>query len=422
MPASPQLTIHRAADEIGGNCIEIAFDGHRVLLDAGSPLAAPEGVDPGRAFPATLGVTKAPDAGVISHPHQDHFGLLRGLPLDWPVWSGAAAEILMRLTASVAGEMLGQRFSTFRSGVPFHVGPFTITPYLTDHSAFDAHMLLVEVGGRRILYTGDFRRLGRKAALVDRFMASPPADVDLLLMEGTTLGRAEAFPTEDELEERFVDLFRATPGRVFVTWSAQNIDRTVTIYRSCKRSGRRLVLDLYTVDVLERLSALRDSLPRLGWAGISVVITASMARMYRSTRRVNHPEFVDRCAASGHALGAAALRSARDSVVMLRPSLFRDFSAKGMLPTRDDTWVFSMWSGYRDRPEYGPVRAAFSAAGARIEHIHTSGHASRDDLVAFAGRVAPRHLVPIHSFTWDQHLDGFSNVLRLRDGEAHALV
>lgn len=209
-------------------------------------------------------------------------------------------------------------------------------------------------------------------------------------MEGTTLGRPEPFPTEGDLEERFVDPFRATSGRVFVTWSAQNIDRTVTFYRACKRSGR-LVLDLYTVDVLERLSALRDSLPRLGWAGIAVVITASMARMYRSTRRVNHPEFVDRCAASGHALGAAALRSVRDSAVM-RPSLFRDFSAKGTVPTRDDAWVFSMWSGYRDRPEYEFVRAAFAAAGARSEHIHTSGHASPGDLVAFAGRVAPRHV------------------------------
>src|SRR5690606_23963055 len=111
-------------------------------------------------------------------------------------------------------------------GAPFAVGPFTITPYLTDHSAFDAHMLLVDVGGKRILYTGDFRRVGRKAVLVDRFLASPPKGVDVLLIEGTTLGRAEPFPTESELEERFVELFEGTSGRVFVTWSAQNIDRT----------------------------------------------------------------------------------------------------------------------------------------------------------------------------------------------------
>ena len=110
-------------------------------------------------------------------------------------------------------------------------------------------------------------------------MNAPPPDIDVLLLEGTTLGRAEAFPTESELEEEFVSLFRRTPGRVFVTWSAQNIDRTVTIYRACKRADRTLVLDLYTIDVLERLSALRDSLPRLGWPNVRAVVTSSMKRL-----------------------------------------------------------------------------------------------------------------------------------------------
>ena len=82
-----------------------------------------------------------------------------------------------------------------------------------------------------------------------------------------------------------------------------------------------------------------------------------------------------------------------------------------------DTWVFSMWSGYLETPEYEDVRRLFESAGAAFAKIHTSGHASRDDLEAFARRIAPRHLVPIHSFTWDEHVDRFSNVRRLRDGE-----
>ena len=59
-----------------------------------------------------------------------------------------------------------------------------MTPLLTDHSAFDAYMLLVDVDGRRILYSGDFRRHGRKGSLVDRLMADPPPHIDVLLLEG----------------------------------------------------------------------------------------------------------------------------------------------------------------------------------------------------------------------------------------------
>jgi len=40
MAATPVLTVHRTTDEIGGNCIEVALDGHRLVLDAGSRLHA----------------------------------------------------------------------------------------------------------------------------------------------------------------------------------------------------------------------------------------------------------------------------------------------------------------------------------------------------------------------------------------------
>lgn len=47
------LTIHRSAHEIGGNCIEIATQGgHRILLDAGRPLDAPESVRAGLIPPS----------------------------------------------------------------------------------------------------------------------------------------------------------------------------------------------------------------------------------------------------------------------------------------------------------------------------------------------------------------------------------
>ena len=100
-------------------------------------------------------------------------------------------------------------------------------------------MLLIEADGKRILYTGDFRRHGRKSVLVDRMMAKPPADIDVLFMEGTNLGSDKPVKSEEELEQDFRELFSRTKGRVFVTWSGQNIDRTVTLYRAAKRPAGR---------------------------------------------------------------------------------------------------------------------------------------------------------------------------------------
>jgi ribonuclease J len=38
-------------------------------------------------------------------------------------------------------------------------------------------------------------------------------------------------------------------------------------------------------------------------------------------------------------------------------------------------------------------------------------------LKAFAAAVKPKLLVPIHGIAWDTDGDGFSNIVRLRDGE-----
>lgn len=69
--------IHRGADEIGGSCIELAYDGERILLDLGKPLEA-ERPDP-LLLPAVPGLQDGTDsrlhAIVISHGHVDHWGL-----------------------------------------------------------------------------------------------------------------------------------------------------------------------------------------------------------------------------------------------------------------------------------------------------------------------------------------------------------
>ena len=67
---------------------------------------------------------------------------------------------------------------------PFVLGPFTITPFLNDHSAFDTYSLLVESEGRRLFYSADLQAHGRKSGIFEEFLRMPPAEVDVLLMEG----------------------------------------------------------------------------------------------------------------------------------------------------------------------------------------------------------------------------------------------
>lgn len=406
---SLRLTIHRSAAQIGGNCIELeAQSGERLILDVGRPLDAPN--DATDLLPKSLDLTR-PATVLISHPHQDHYGLLDEVPEDWPVYCGAASEKLMRITAGITGKTIDRSFIHWASGEPTQIGSFTVKPILTDHSAFDANMLLIDANGKRVLYSGDFRKHGRKSALVDRFIAAPPADVDVLLLEGTNLGSNKPTKSETELEADFLQLFHDTKGRVFVAWSAQNVDRTVTLYRAAKRAGRTLVVDLYTAEVLELL-AKHGRLPRAGMDNFKVVITANMSRMYK---RKGLAEFVDRMATEGRGISASALeRDPSKWVIMLRDSLRRDYEKKGVTPTSDDAWSWSMWMGYLK--DVGDGLSNW-LKDAQPRHLHTSGHASTAHLKEFANAISPKRLVPIHSFTWDENTAGFPAICRLQDGE-----
>jgi ribonuclease J len=131
---------------------------------------------------------------------------------------------------------------------------------------------------------------------------------------------------------------------------------------------------------------------------------------------------VERCATSGRAIGAARLHQVDRNVIMLRPSLFRDYARHGVELQARDAWVFSMWSGYLATGAYDEVRRRCETVGAAVTQLHTSGHASGADLERFAAAIAPRYLVPIHSFTWDTHLERFANVHRLSDGEPFVIA
>ena len=249
-----RVRIHRGTREIGGTCIELAAEGARLLLDLGLPLDGDP--DDTARHPAIENLDGGGNllALVLSHGHVDHWGLAHLAGPALPVALGAATHRILRAAAPfVPRPYVPTHPVEFASGQPLTFGPFRITPHLVDHSAYDAYALEVEAGGTRLFYSGDFRGHGRKAALFERLIAHPPQNVDVMLMEGSTLGRLnaeQAFPTEADIEARFVELFRKTAGLALVAASAQNIDRMVSLYRACKRTGRTLVIDLYTAEIL----------------------------------------------------------------------------------------------------------------------------------------------------------------------------
>src|SRR5580704_3355901 len=265
-----KVRILRGAHEIGGSCVELEALSSRLVVDVGKPLWADWGETV--PIPAVPGLADGSDPSlsgvVISHPHLDHYGLVDQVSSRVPLYIGREAAALLKAAEffSAAGIELHPT-GYLEDRIPLQIGAFTVTPFLADHSAFDAYSLLVEADGRRLFYTGDIRGHGRKAGLFEKLLAHPPTPIDVLLCEGTHIRHGgEPDPsarTEADVEASLVQRIRDCHGALLVISSAQNLDRLVTVYRAAKRTGRTLVTDLYTASLVYAIS--RDTLPQPGF-------------------------------------------------------------------------------------------------------------------------------------------------------------
>jgi ribonuclease J len=412
-----KVTIHKGSHEIGGNCMQLTSGKTILLLDAGLPLSA----ESQRVDLSRLSV----DALLVSHPHQDHFGLMATLPPGTPVYIGRLARSLIDAPQVFIGEdRYALDFHDFKAWQPFTIGEFTITPYLVDHSATDAYAFLIEVEGKRLFYSGDLRSHGRKGRLFDNLIKRPIRDIDLLFLEGTMLHRSnDQFPDEMAVEDTIFQTIRQQKNISFLLASSQNIDRIVSAYRACKRAGKFLVIDIYTAWVLEQLRQITQNTPAMDWPEIRVFASHSQDERLKA----NPDYFGDfRKRLYRHRVKRDGLHATPESFLYFgKMSSFRliDEFKDAAAPVNV---IYSQWLGYLDgtHPDYfgsDKISACRSDPEVNFIYAHSSGHAPLKDLQKLAAALKPKILVPIHTDDAEGFRSKFDSVKTLMDGETFVL-
>jgi ribonuclease J len=411
-----RLRIHRGTREIGGTCIELESEGARILLDLGLPLNASDLASTPLPNVDGLSTISASLLGIVlSHGHRDHWGLVPKVNPAIPLIMGKATESIIRAAADFVPDAVALNASHYlEHRKPIQIGPFTVTPRLVDHSGFDAYAMEITSGGKGVFYSGDLRAHGRKHKLFDALISDPPRNIDLMLMEGSSLGRLsddETFPSEEDLEETFVARFRATPGMALVACSAQNIDRVVTVYRAAKKCGRTLIVDAYAAEVLKATGHRSIPKPIEGWSNLAVFIP-QWQRQQLVKRNI--APLVDSYRAFRLWTEQLA-KLASQSVMLFRHWMMRDLDRANALTGARVIW--SQWDGYLTEGAGAMLRLDCEARGIPFQSIHTSGHASPADLKRLAAAVAPKRLIPIHTFDRERFPSLFDNVSLIDDGE-----
>jgi ribonuclease J len=423
------LIIHRGTHEIGGTCIELSSGQTRILIDIGRPLSPRDPVEAKRNIPDSDLLPKIPglyhdqtgkspiDAIIISHAHQDHYGLLSHVKSDVTVFAGKPTATLMEMSSMfgpATGRLYASRFTTYNDRVPFKVGDFVITPYCMDHSAFDAHAFLIEADGKRLFYSGDFRAHGRKSALFDKFLRTGPEGIDALLLEGTMLSRSPVVQTEQDVENDIVKICRDKKDGIMLAYlSSQNIDRITSFFRAARRTHRIFAVDLYTAWVLSEIK---------GKTGIPVPSDAypelKVFYPYRLTKlivdRMGRKDIKDRF--SRYWISRKTITADPSKVIlMVRPTMKDDIDRITSL--EGGVLAYSLWDGYKNDKQVMDFLSLLAGKGMISKDVHTSGHAPLPILQKMAEKLKPKVIIPVHTEYPKNYPHYFANVQYLKDEE-----
>ena len=431
------IVIHRGTHEIGGSCIELIGQESRIIIDIGKPLidnkgdkfdfrdykdlSGPELVQEG-VLPEVEDIYSweennksiASIAGLLlSHPHQDHYGFVNYLAEDIPIYLGEATKKLIEITVnftSVQGDIKNPQY--IKSGQAFPCGEFTITPYLMDHSAYDAYAFLIQSEGKTILYSGDFREHGRKSKAFYWFLYNTPEEIDALLLEGTSFGRnADDFINEEMIKNKMIKIARQTVEIVFIHQSSQNIDRLVSFYKASFRANRLFVIDIYTAEILNSLKEYADiPHPANDYENIRVYYP------YRLKKRMKAEEQEDILNKfKGYEITIEEIVQKSQNIMMLiRPSMLSDlryidtyFNYK----FETSSYVYSLWEGYLEEEYMQKMMDFIENKNIQFYQLHTSGHASPKTLQKVVNNLNPEKIIPIHTFYPEKYKNIFDNAL-----------
>ncbi len=321
---------------------------------------------------------------LMTHGHEDHIGALPFLlrDLDLPVYGSAFTMGLVEAKLAEHGLAARTKLTTFAPRDRFTLAPFEVEVLHMTHSIVDACGFAITTPVGTVVHTGDFKidhtPIDGRPTDLARLGDLGLAGVLLLLSDSTNAERPGTTPSERTVGQGLERIFRQTQGKLVAATFASHVHRLQQLADLSARFDRRLALAgrslvqnvriaraLGKLSIPDKLLIDLEELKDLPPDRVTLLASGSQGEPRSALARI---------AADDH--GSVTVEPG-DAVVL---------SAR-VIPGNE-------------RPITTLVNHLYRR-GAQVHwegtaEIHTSGHASQDELRLMIRLTRPRYFVPLH--------------------------
>jgi ribonuclease J len=327
----------------------------------------------------------------VSHAHLDHAGHLKLLDPRIPVYvsegTGTLLDTIEESTYTRYGEHPWHRMPY---GTPVTIGKLEVVPLPVDHSIPGASGFLIRTSEGTIVYTGDFRQHGPRAAETHRFfeaaLAEKPA---VLITEGTRAG-PDPRPqfSEEGVRQGVDDLLARSKQLALVTSYPRDLDRFATMYQAARAVGRSLVVSLRTAYLLSSAHRAFPSIP------MPVPGESEGVYVYRRPKSRYFPwerPFLD------NPVDAPWVKQ-HGSELLLSLEMSHFAELIDLRPEPGSPFIHSMSEPFsEDDVDDQMMHRWLEHFGLSFHQYHASGHASGPELESIVRTLRPGVVYPVHT-------------------------
>lgn len=373
--------------EIGLNCMVFETETTMVVVDCG--LMFPDdslfGIDvviP--RFDFILANKHKLKAIVLTHGHEDHIGALPWLLpyVDAPIYGS-------RFTLALVNKKVEERnLQAYVTMIPveknqrLEIGDLAFNFIPVCHSIIHGFALGIETPIGRIVHSGDFKidrnPMDGHATDLEALKRFSEPGVKLLFSDSTNVEREGFALTEREIQESLSEIFKRSEGRILVTLFSSHIQRMQEVFDLAHETGRRVAVSgrslFNNIEIAKNLGYLRippgtecslDELQALPNRECVLLVTGSQGEPLSALARL----------ASGEHRHLRAIPG--DTVLM--SSRFIPGNVRAITRLINRLYKLGAEVLYE-----------------KVQAIHASGHAHREELSIMLRTVAPKFFIPVH--------------------------